>query len=94
MGIVLGIIFLIVALANLWFWIRTLIIMNRENILFAIGGFFIAPIVQIVFFLMHKDSLDDSESSAFKKYFICIGLIFVLAFAAPMFMGPMLAAAG
>lgn len=74
-------VFWVLLLAITWFWVRTLIIMNRENILFAIGGFFIAPVVQFFFFLSYKDTMDSAESAIFKKYFMFNVSLFLLWFA-------------
>ncbi len=70
MEMLLSLLLIVVALASLWFWIRTLMVMNRENIGWTIGGFFVAPIVQIIFFLTQKDNLNAQDKSPFKLFFI------------------------
>ncbi len=78
MEILLGLVFIVVALASLWFWIRTLAIMNRENMGWSLGGFFVAPIVQIIFYITEKDNLSAKEKSPFKLFFITQAIIMVL----------------
>ncbi len=77
---ILAIIALITGLAALWYWIRTLIVMSKENILWALGGFFIAPLVQIIFYLTQKENMDENDVSAFVRYFIAQVSLFVVVF--------------
>lgn len=74
---ILGILLTIVALANLWFLIKTLIIMSRNNALWAVGGFFFNPIVQIVYFFTQGTNLTVDDKQNFVRYFITFGLLFV-----------------
>lgn len=72
----MGIIMLIVSLIAIFFWIRTLLVMSKDSFLWVIGGFFVAPIAQIVFYLTKKDELEYSEDYAMMSFFyLQIGII-------------------
>lgn len=91
MATVLGILLLIAALANLWFLIKTLIIMSRNHILWAIGGFFFTPIVQIVYYFTEGKMLNPQDKQSFIYYFITFAVIFVLAIGFAIMLPSMLA---
>lgn len=79
MSTILGLLLAIVALANIWFLIKTLIAMSRNNVLWAVGGFFFTPIVHIIYFFTQSDSLTADERQSFIRYFITFVILIVLA---------------
>lgn len=77
----------IAATVNFVYWILSLIIMSRHNVLWAIGGFFAAPIVQIIFYAMEKNNLSAEDTNKFIRFFITIGAVIVLAMMLGIFAG-------
>ena len=73
------ILLLIVSIASLYYFIRSLIVIGRQNTLYAVLAFFFAPIVHIVFYLTQKETISLEERSYFKRYFMLIGAVIVLA---------------
>lgn len=67
----------IVAIATLWFWIKSLIVM-KDNTLFLALGIFFSPIPQIIYFFTKRDEMDDTEAGTMKKYFIAMGAYIAL----------------
>lgn len=77
----IAIIFLLIAsLASLYYFIKSLLVIGRHNVLYAVLAFFFAPIVHIVFYLTQKESISLQERTSFKRYFMLIGATIVLAF--------------
>lgn len=77
----------IAAIANFVYWILSLIVMSRTNVLWAIGGFFASPVVQIIFYAMEKNNLSTEDANTFIRFFITIGAVIVLAIMLGMFAG-------
>ncbi|OPH33650.1 Uncharacterised protein [Moraxella lacunata] len=77
MAMSLLILLAIVAIAVLWFWIKSLIVM-RDNTLFLALGIFFSPIPQIIYFFTKRDEMDDSDISTMKKYFMAMGAYIIL----------------
>ena len=73
------ILLLIVSIASLYYFIRSLIVIGRHNTLYAVLAFFFAPIVHIVFYLTQKETIGIEDRSYFKRYFMLIGAVIVLA---------------
>lgn len=73
------ILLLIVSIASLYYFIRSLIVIGRQNTLYAVLAFFFAPIVHIVFYLTQKETIGIEDRSYFKRYFMLIGAVIVLA---------------
>lgn len=73
------IILLLVSIASLYYFIRSLIVIGRHNTLYAVLAFFFAPIVHIVFYLTQKETIGIEDRSYFKRYFMLIGAVIVLA---------------
>lgn len=73
------ILLLIVSIASLYYFIRSLIVIGRQNTLYAVLAFFFAPIVHIVFYLTQKETISLEERSYFKRYFMLIVAMIVLA---------------
>lgn len=73
------ILLLIVSIASLYYFIRSLIVIGRQNTLYAVLAFFFAPIVHIVFYLTQKETISLEDRSYFKRYFMLIGAVIVLA---------------
>lgn len=76
----------IAAIANFVYWILSLIVMSRHNVLWAIGGFFGSPVVQIIFYAMEKNNLSTEDANTFIRFFIT-GVVFILAVVAAIFSG-------
>lgn len=76
---IFSLLLLVVSLACLWFFIKTLIAMARTNILWAIGGFFISPLVQIIYYLMHGQNISAGDKQSFIRFFITYGLVILFA---------------
>ena len=60
MAMILLILLAIVAIAIIWFWIKSLIVM-KDNTLFLALSIFFSPITQIIYFFTKRDEMDDSE---------------------------------
>lgn len=73
------IILLLVSIASLYYFVRSLIVIGRHNTLYAVLAFFFAPIVHIVFYLTQKETIGIEDRSYFKRYFMLIGAVIVLA---------------
>lgn len=73
------ILLLIVSIASLYYFVRSLIVIGRHNTLYAVLAFFFAPIVHIVFYLTQKETIGIEDRSYFKRYFMLIGAVIVLA---------------
>ena len=73
------IILLLVSIASLYYFVRSLIVIGRQNTLYAVLAFFFAPIVHIVFYLTQKETIGIEDRSYFKRYFMLIGAVIVLA---------------
>lgn len=69
----------IVSIASLYYFVRSLIVIGRHNTLYAVLAFFFAPIVHIVFYLTQKETIGIEDRSYFKRYFMLIGALIVLA---------------
>mgnify|MGYP003614229095 CR=1 FL=1 len=69
----------IVSIASLYYFVRSLIVIGRHNTLYAVLAFFFAPIVHIVFYLTQKETIGIEDRSYFKRYFMLIGAVIVLA---------------
>ena len=80
MAMILLILLAIVAIAIIWFWIKSLIVM-KDNTLFLALSIFFSPITQIIYFFTKRDEMDDSEISTMKKYFIAMGAYILLIIA-------------
>ena len=74
------ILLLIVSIASLYYFIRSLIVIGRQNTLYAVLAFFFAPIVHIVFYLTQKETIGIEDRSYFKRYFMLIVATIVLVF--------------
>ena len=81
-----GLIITVLYVMFFWYFIRTLMIMGRQNVLVGILGFFVAPITQIIFYVTSKDQLSLPERSAFKRYWLSMVLILALGIVAIMIM--------
>jgi TPR repeat protein len=80
---ILGAIALVLSLALLWYFIKTVAVIWRYNSLMALAAVVFSPIIQIIFFFIPKDDeFDKHESGLFKKYFLSIGLIALLGIVA------------
>lgn len=73
------ILMLIAALASLYYFVRSLIVIGRHNVLYAVLAFLFAPIVHIVFYLTQKETIAITERPYFKRYFILIAAVIVLS---------------
>ena len=76
---IVAILLLIVSIASLYYFVRSLIVIGRHNTLYAVLAFFFAPIVHIVFYLTQKETIGIEDRSYFKRYFMLIGALIVLA---------------
>lgn len=70
MGIVFSIIFGLLALAFLWYWIKSLIIMANRSVLLAIAGFIFAPLAQIIYYFAEKNNLNTNEKTVLTRLMI------------------------
>lgn len=77
MLVVIGILLGIAVIANLIFWIMSLIAMKHET-LFLVLGIFLPPFAQIGFMLSKRDTIDAAQALTMKRYFISFGIMFVL----------------
>ncbi|MDI4483644.1 hypothetical protein E6P74_10035 [Moraxella lacunata] len=80
MAMSLLILLAIVAIAVLWFWVKSLIVM-KDNTLFLALGIFFSPIPQIIYFFTKRDEMDDSGISTMKKFFMAMGVYIILGIA-------------
>lgn len=80
MTILIGIILFVAALASIWFWIKTLMVIFRDNTLMGVLAIFFSPIVQIIWYFSNKEKLSENERKDFKWLFITYALLFVLGF--------------
>lgn len=80
MAMILLILLIIVAIATLWFWVKSLIVM-KDNTLFLALGIFFSPIPQIIYFFTKRDEMDDSDIDTMKKYFMAMGAYTILIIA-------------
>lgn len=62
---ILGVAMFAAVLGMLWYFIRSISIMGRHNILIGIVGLILAPISQVVFYAIKDDELDDKDKKAF-----------------------------
>lgn len=67
----------IVSIAVLVYWVKSLIIMS-SNTLFLILGIFFSPFVQIGYFFSQRDEMDDDQATTMKRYFIVMGVYIVV----------------
>lgn len=72
------ILLIIVSIASLYYFVRSLIVIGRHNTLYAVLSFFFAPIVHIVFYLTQKETISIEDRSYFKRYFMLIAVQIVL----------------
>lgn len=75
--ILAGILLLVVSLATLWYFIKTLMILSKDNTLLAILGFFFSPIVQIIWYLSNKNRISPDDRKSFLRFFITYALMFL-----------------
>lgn len=73
---------LAVFIASLWYLLQTVRIIWGYSSLLAIAALFFSPLVQVVCYFIIEESFDGYERRLFKKYFLSLGAIFVLGFAA------------
>lgn len=73
------ILLLIVSFASFYYFIRSLIVIGRHSTLYAVLAFLFAPIVHIVFYLTQKETIAIEDRSYFKRYFMLIAAVFILA---------------
>lgn len=71
------VLFILASIANLVYWIKSLIVMKNET-LFLILGIFLSPFAQIGFMLSKRDTIDDEQATTIKRYFMVFGVWFVL----------------
>lgn len=82
------IIFLLIGLAVLtslaafWYLFQTVRIIWGYNSLLAIASVIFSPFIHIFFYFMPKDEFSKHEAGLFKKYFLSIGLLFLVAIGA------------
>ncbi|MDO4433696.1 MAG: hypothetical protein Q4B82_03860 [Alysiella sp.] len=79
MTAILGILLLIVSIAYLVYWVKSLIIMKHE-VVFLILGIFLSPFAQIGFMLTKRDTIEDEQATTLKRYFMVSVALFVLYF--------------
>lgn len=75
--ILAAILLLIVSLAALWYFVKTLMILSKDNTLLAILGFFFSPIVQIIWYLSNKTRISLDDRKSFLRFFITYALMFL-----------------
>ena len=70
---------LVVIVASLWYLFQTVRIMWGYSSLLAIAAVLFSPFVHIVFYFIPKDGFDQYERGLFKRYFLWITALCVLA---------------
>ncbi|SSY80876.1 hypothetical protein [Alysiella crassa] len=78
MSTILGLLLLVLAIAVLVYWVKSLIIMKNET-LFLILGILFSPIIQALYFFTKRDLMDDEQATTMKRFLlVCIAYIVVL----------------
>lgn len=62
---VLGAAMIVAVLGMFWYFVRSISIMGRHNILLGVAGLVLAPISQVVFYAVKEDSMNDSDKKTF-----------------------------
>lgn len=90
MYVVFVVLFLVLVIAAIYYFVRTLLIMGNRHVGWAIAGFIVSPIAQIIFYIRQKQQLTTAERGFFKRYFASIVLYFVIGLAVAWFILPVL----
>lgn len=62
---ILGAAILAATLGMFWYFVRSISIMGRHNILIGVVGLVLAPISQVVFYVIKDNELNDKDRSVF-----------------------------
>ena len=66
------------ALGMFWYFVRSISIMGRHNILIGVVGLIFAPISQVVFYAIKDDDLSDKDRSVFVGLAVSILIIAII----------------
>lgn len=58
---VCGILTIILAIASIWYFVKSLILLGRNNVLLGIAGLFFWPLTQIIFYLAERRRLSTED---------------------------------
>lgn len=58
---VCGILTIILAIASIWYFVKSLILLGRNNVLLGIAGLFFWPLTQIIFYLAERRRLPTED---------------------------------
>lgn len=58
---VCGILTIILAIAAIWYFVKSLILLGRNNVLLGIAGLFFWPLTQIIFYLAERRRLSTED---------------------------------
>lgn len=82
MVLILMLIFmLVISIAALVYWVKSLIVMSNNTPFLACGILF-SPFAQIAYFFSKRDEMDDDQATTMKRFFMvmvayCIGAVIV-----------------
>lgn len=78
MEMILSLLMMVLGIAFLVYWIKSLIVMKSE-VLFLILGILFAPIIQLIYFFTKRDLMDDDQTTTMKRFLI-VSVAYIVVF--------------
>lgn len=85
---VLGAAMIIALLGMFWYFVRSISIMGRHNILLGIACLVLSPVSQVVFYAVKEDDMNDSDKKTFVGLAVSILAIAMIAAIATVYPPP------
>lgn len=75
---VLGAALFAATLFMIWYFIKSISIMSRYNLLLGIAGLILAPLSQLVFYSLKEKTMSDSDKKIFVSYSVSLLAISII----------------
>lgn len=79
--IVVGLLLIVLYIALIWYFVRSIIIIGRQSTGIAILAFLFSPFAQIFYYLTNKDKLSLEDRRDFKRLFWLYIIVFIIIIA-------------
>lgn len=76
---IMGAAMIVAVLGMFWYFVRSISIMGRYNILLGVAGLILAPISQVAFYAVKNDGMSDSDRKVFVGLAVSILAIAMIA---------------
>lgn len=86
---VLGAAMIVAVLGMFWYFVRSISVMARNNIVLGVAGLVLAPISQVVFYAVKEEGMSDSDKKTFVGLAVSILAIAMIAVISTIYPPPM-----